>query len=175
MNHVLVAIALRPTLERGEVATDVGLRIARAPMRVSVEDRLEVLGFLVLRAVGDDRGADPGQAHEVGTQRGRAAGRHLLLQYELSDQIAAAAAPFPRPVEADPAFRPHLPIPFAHKGRILVGRGIGKVRVEERTDLFAEGLLFGREVEIHQIVPPAPIHFGSMDSEPIESRARRSR
>ena len=98
-----------------------------------------------------DRGADPGQSHEIVSECGRTARRHLLFQNELAHQVAATAAPFHRPVETDPALLANLLVPDLHEFGIVLGDGIRKVLVEESANFVAERLIFGREIEVHQI------------------------
>ena len=66
---VLVPNALTLAFERSQVASRVGLGIARAPVVGPVENFGDEALFLLLGAVLDDRGPHPGNTHEAASRR----------------------------------------------------------------------------------------------------------
>src|SRR5262249_31082869 len=151
-DDVVVALADGAAAQRREVGAHAGLGVAGAPLHLPVEDLGDEALLLLRGAVLDDRRPDPGEAHEARAEGRRVPPRALLLQDHLLHQRPAAAADLARPREADPALLAHRALPLAREAGATLALG-RELRVEEGAHLRAEGLLFGREVEVHQSPP----------------------
>ncbi len=103
----VVAVALGPGLQRGEVGAGLGLAHPDAPRGLAGQDAGEQLADLLGRAVGHQR-----RAHlPVGEPRrgeGRTGRDHLLGHDQPLDRRPAAPAELDRPGHADPAVRGEL-------------------------------------------------------------------
>ena len=101
VDDVLVAVADRACLQRGEVGAGARFRVALGPHALSREDRREVLLALLLGAV-DNQGRTE-QADGGAADRRSRGFRHLLAEDELLGDGHAAAAVLPGPVRGDPS------------------------------------------------------------------------
>src|SRR5947208_507480 len=143
---------------RGEVPRSwAGVGEELAPELLGGQDLREVTSLLLLGAVRDERRPDQVHADPV-DDLGRARGGDLLLEDVVLDDRGAAPTVLARPVDADPAALVQLPLPAAQEGDLVgEGRVLGgrrDVRAEPFAQLGAEGLLGGREGEIHERTCP---------------------
>jgi len=119
VDHPVLAVLHRASLERGQVGAGVGLGVALAPDLLAGEDFGGVALLLLFGPVGDDRGAGHADAQDV--QDGRGLGqRHLLLQDQLLHEGESLAAVFLGPGEPDESGVEELALPAAQR---LVGFG----------------------------------------------------
>ena len=118
VDDVVVAVALRRGLERGEVGAGAGLGEALAPPVVEIGDARQEAALLLLRAEGDDHRPDHADAERQ--RRGRRRLLHLVLEDVLLHRVPAGAAPFDRPVR----HRPALGVEDARPVDELVLRGV---------------------------------------------------
>ena len=112
VDHVVVAVALRPRLERSEVRAGARLAEPLAPLRLTREDAAQVLLLLLLSAVDDQRRADHSRAHAA--HQRRPVLRELLVHDELLHDGKAGAAVLLRPGRRDPALVRQLRPPSLH-------------------------------------------------------------
>ena len=156
----LVAVALGPGLDVGQVAAGVGLGIALAPQLGSLTDRREEAGLLLGRAVMDQGRAEQPLAHDVDPARGGGAGV-LLVEDDLLGHGGPATPVLDRPAQAGPASpRQHLLPTLAHlEAEGLVPRAAAapelgefthQVLRQEVADLLAEGHVLGAVAKIHR-------------------------
>lgn len=101
VDDVMVAVADRPGLERGEVGTGARFRKALAPPVVAGQDPRQIAALLFLAAKGDDHWADHVDAK--GNHARRAGGGNFAVEQIALDRRPAGAAIFLRPVGGDPA------------------------------------------------------------------------
>ena len=154
VDDVVVALAHRRGLERGEVRPGAGLRKSLAPPVVERgHARQEFLLLRVRAELDDDRTVHGGIE---GNRRRHAVELHLLEEDVLLDRSPIAAAPFLRPVVDGPALavqrllgRDHIrlgELAALDQLRADFERDLG---LEERPHFLAEGVLFGAEAQVH--------------------------
>jgi hypothetical protein len=174
----LVAVALGPRLEVGEVGAGFGLRVALAPQFLTRGDLRQEPPLLLLGAVVQDRGPDQALAHDADAP-GPAGTGVLLVEDDLLEQARAPAAVLLRERQAHPAGRAERPLPGEAllEQRVLVagtaaaahaGELTGQLLREPAPRLGAERLELGREPEVHAAKPSG----GSDGSELREHAAR---
>ncbi len=163
VHDVVVAVTDGLALERGQVAAGAGLGVAGAPLDLAAQDRADVLLLLLLRAVLDERGSDPGEPHVAEAQHRRLHARHLFFQDHLLADRAAAAADLARPIEADPALCVEVLVPFEERRQVvhaffgvhrILPRALREMIADEGAYLGAECFLFLAVSEVHWI----PLH-----------------
>src|SRR5215207_4634723 len=174
-DDVIVAVALRRRLERGEVGAGAGLGEALAPPVVEIGDARQEAALLRLRAEGDDHRPDHADAERQ--RRGRRRLLHLVLEDVLPHRVPAGAAPLDRPMRHRPALGVEDAGPFdelvlrgvmAHDE--LVADALRQRGAEEFADFLAEGVFLGGEAEVHAGL----LFLFSVVSQRESSRAERS-
>ncbi|MCY1414794.1 hypothetical protein D9M71_302530 [compost metagenome] len=154
VDHVVVTLAHRAGLQRGQVGTGARLGVALAPPVAAVEDARQVAGLLLGSAELDDHRRDHVDAE--GDQPRRTEGGALLLEDVLLHHAPAGAAVFHRPVGGIPAagIEDALPALVVGLAEVLAeAHPLGDVRgqfgAQELAYLVAEGELFRAVVDVH--------------------------
>jgi hypothetical protein len=156
----LVAVALGPGLDVGQVAPGVGLGIALAPQLGPLADGRQEASLLLGGAVVDQGRAEQALAHDV-DPAGRCGPGVLLVEDDLLGHGGPAASVLDRPTEAGPAApRQHFLPPPAHleaEGLVArtapapqLGEFAHQVLPQEGADLLAEGHILGAVAQIHR-------------------------
>ncbi len=114
-----VVLLARACLHGREVRAGGGLGEQLAPDLVAVEHRPEVAGLLLLRAVGDDRGAEHADADRV-EDAGHFRARDLLVADDLLDRTETLPAEVLGPGHAREPALGELALPRAARGDDLV-------------------------------------------------------
>ena len=149
IDHVVVAVGISPGRERSEIAAAAGLGIPGAPDGFAGEHFRQKLLLLLFRAIADDRGPDPGEAHEVCTESWRSPRRHLLFQDELLDDRASGATRFFGPGKTQVTCLAKVVIPLLQELGIP-GVELGwEIAVQEAFDRVAKCVFLGAEIEVH--------------------------
>src|SRR5256885_6154796 len=148
---------LRARAQPCEIATGVGLAETLAEDQLAAQDLLEVGFFLPGSPVRDQGGGEKRDPQPSQDSRSAGLGKLLLID-RLHDRRRTAASGFLGPPELEPAARVEPPLPLPLKvGVLLVPVTTSaalapiarKVRLEPASDLVPEGILLGRESEIH--------------------------
>ena len=112
VDDVVVAIAIGPRLQRGEVGPRARLAVADAEMNLAGEDLRQEELLLLFAAVPHD-GRTDGIDREHRNRRTRAHG--LVEEHELLDLRSALAAVFLGPADPEPTVLAHLAHDLAHR------------------------------------------------------------
>ena len=156
LDHVVVAVAHRPRLQRGEVAAR--LRLAE-PLAVPGRARGHLRQqprLLLVRPVHQHR--RPRDAdREQPPPRGRAMPRQLLVQHHLLERRRPHPPVLPRPRRGQPRALPQLPHELPGEGRLLLVveevvvplEVLGDLRAQELDQLLAPRLRLVRQVKFH--------------------------
>ncbi len=150
--------ALGAGLQGGEVGAGTRLGIALAPPDLAVTDIGQELGFLLLGPEGVDHGR---QHRDAERQDAQGVGAGLFLR---PDVLLGGGPVGPAPLLGPRRRRPALLGQDAVPGEVillaqgfapllLVAQGLGVVIGEEGAGLRAEGVIFGREIEVHDRAP----------------------
>ena len=159
-DHPLVAVALGPGLDVGQVAAGVGLGVALAPELGALPDRREEAGLLLGRAVVDQRRAEQPLAHDVDPPGGGGPGV-LLVEDDLLGHGGAPPTVLDRPAQAGPAAPGQhlLPAPTHLEAEGLVARAAPaaelrelahQVLLQEGPDFLTERHVLGAVAQIHR-------------------------
>jgi hypothetical protein len=156
VDDVLVADAFGARLDAGQVRARAGFAVALAPPDFAAGDAGQEALLLRLGAEGHDDGCDH---HRPEGNDARGAGQGaLFLEQVLLHGAPAGAAEFLGPAEGQPALLAKDPGPALHVGARkpqgvvhLVGNFGRQVGADPGANLFAKGLLFGGECEIHAV------------------------
>src|SRR5262245_8859702 len=132
VHDVVIAVAHRRRLQRGEVRAGGRLGEALAPHLLAAQDARQVSLLLELAAFGDHRGAAVADADEVHADVGHVCARGLLVVDQLLGQRRAAPAVLLRPVHAGIAGVEELLLPArvedAPCGPVVTRRGLRVLR-----------------------------------------------
>ncbi|MNE18700.1 hypothetical protein D3C80_1117500 [compost metagenome] len=155
VDHVVVAVAHRAGLQRGQVGAGARLGVALAPPVAAVEDARQVAGLLLGGAELDDHRRDHVDAE--GDQPRCPEGGAFLLEDVLVHHAPAGTAEFHRPVGGIPAAGIEDALPALVVGLVQVlaeAHARGDVRrqfgAQELAHLIAEGELFRAVVDVHE-------------------------
>src|SRR5207302_4092803 len=111
VEHVIVTVAFRPGAQRREVAARAGLREPLAPHLVAAQHAREMVAFLVVGSLLDERRAGVQQADEVHADVRRAHARRLFEEDELLGRRRGLAAVLLRPAQPGEAAVEEPPLP----------------------------------------------------------------
>src|SRR3546814_4774432 len=149
-------VALDPParLDAGKVRPRAGFRKALAPDRLAVQDTRQVIGFLRLARIKDQRRAAMVDADEVGADPRRMRLRILLQPDDLLDDRQPAPPIVGRPVDARPAGVEQPPLPrlveIDRVGRVQRALLRGDMGVQPVAARFAKARLFKGKADVHQ-------------------------
>ena len=156
VDDVVVAVAHRARLQRGEVGARARLGIALAPIVLAGENPRQIEILLLRRAEADDDGADHLDAHDVDV--GHAGAGAFGLEDPALRRRPVRAAMFHRPARRAPALLVqralpgHADIGIGKHRRRQRGRALHfrrEICGDEVAHFLLEGALFGAEAEIH--------------------------
>ena len=165
VDHVAVVRLDRDGAQRGEIRSCLGLGEALAPQLLRREDRRDVTAALLVGPERENRRSEHVQSDDRDPFR-RAGCRHLLVDDDLLDRGAAAAAELRRPRAPDVAGLVAARLPAAKIGDPVVEvvrelRRIGTVLGEELAHLVAQRALLRFECEPHQRISAATTESAS--------------